>query len=124
MNIKLSTVPSIKHMPKKWWLKTALVKNHKEKYNSKENMLVKKDSESWFGDLFLASFFSEYPDSVIPRRNLAQCLMDGLGGRGLCLNPVIPLLAVWPVEVTLPLSPCPGFFIYNKENNNNDSNRK
>lgn len=75
-------------------MKTALVKNDKEKYNSKENMLVKKDSESWFGDLFLASSFLEYPDSVILRRNLAQCLMEDSGGRGLCLNPVIPLLAV------------------------------
>lgn len=75
-------------------MKTALVKNDKEKYNSKENMLVKKDSESWFGDLFLASSFSEYPDSVILRRNLAQCLMEDSGGRDLCLNPVIPLLAV------------------------------
>lgn len=53
---------------------TAMVKNHKEKYNSEENMLVKKDSSNWFGDLFLvmdSSVQNIQILSVILRSNLA-----------------------------------------------------
>lgn len=44
---------SIKTHAREMVTETAMVKNHKEKYNSEENMVVKKDSSNWFGDLFL-----------------------------------------------------------------------
>lgn len=31
---------------------TAIVKSHKENYDNEETMLVKKDSDNWFEDLF------------------------------------------------------------------------
>lgn len=67
-------MPSIKTHAWEMVTETAMVKNHKEKYNSEENMLVKKDSSNWFGDLFLvmdSSVQNIQILSVILRSNLA-----------------------------------------------------
>lgn len=93
-------------MPKKWWLKTVIVKSHKETYDSKENTLVKKDSDNWFEEPFLARNSSLQNIQILVvflRIILAQCLREGWGDGGPCLNSVVPLLAVWPVTVPLSL---------------------